>query len=155
MSLTINPPNTIHLGGRKELVGDLAASEAIYPGMLVELFNNGGIHRWRKSTLTDKVNSSFAVNQTMLNLGVNDACAAGDLIPVGVGSPGCTIWGLIASGASVAKGAELSDAGNGYFKARASGITIARALETINNTNGDANTVTGLAGVARIRVEFV
>ena len=49
-----------------------------------------------------------------------------------VARPGDAVWALIASGATVAFGAPLSDAGNGYVKA-ASGITIAFALEAVTS----------------------
>lgn len=133
MSITRFPPNTIYLGGSpggKVEVSDLAASEAITPGMLVERFANAGVNRVRKSTLTGLANVLFALDHPMANKGVDDAYAAGDLVQMCVAKPGDAIWALVTSGSTIAFGAPLSDNGNGYVKA-ASGVTIAHALETI------------------------
>jgi len=74
-------------------------------------------------------------------------------VQAGVASPGAVIWGIIASGTAVTKGAPLSDNGDGKFKV-ASGVTNARALETISAT-GPFTGVVGLANAVRIRVEFL
>ena len=52
MSITRNDPGTVYLGGPRMVVNDLAASEAITPGMLVEKFNNAGVWRVKKHSLT-------------------------------------------------------------------------------------------------------
>lgn len=147
MSITRYDPNTIHLAGPATEINDLSASEAITPGMLVEMFTSATVTRFRKSTLTDKQNSTFAVQRAYANDGVDSAYALADLVDAKIGAPGCVIWGLVASGANLAKGALLTDAGNGYFKAVGSGVAIARALETVDNSAGPST--------ARIRVEFV
>lgn len=128
-------PNTIFLGGssgNKTEVADLAASEAITPGMMIERFANAGVNRWRKSTLTGLANVCYALDHPMANKGVDDAYAAGDLVQALIAKPGDAVWALVASGATIAFGAPLSDAGNGYVKA-ASGVTTAHALETITS----------------------
>lgn len=153
MALVQNRPNTIILAGIWTEDGTVAASEAIVPGMLIELNTAGTVSRWRKSQQIGLASNSFAMQQVMVNKGVDDVYAAGDLVQAGIASPGCIIWGLIASGASIVKGAPLSDAGGGLFKA-ASGVTNARAFETVNNTNGSPGAAV-LAGAARIRVEFL
>lgn len=136
MSIQRFNPGTIYLGGiaggGKVEVSDLAASEAITPGMLVERFANAGVNRVRKSTLTGLANVLFALDHPMANKGVDDAYAAGDLVQMLVGRPGDSVWALLTSGATIAFGAPLSDNGNGYLKA-ASGVTIAHALETITS----------------------
>lgn len=146
MTIQRFPPNTIHLGGDQTIVADVAASEAITPGMLVERFASGTTNRWRKSTLTGAASRAVALDHSMANAGVDTAYAASDLVEVGIQKPGSVVWGLIASGANIAFGAPLSDAGNGYFKA-ASGVTIAQALEKVDNSAGPT--------AARIRVEFL
>ncbi len=140
-------PGTIYLGPQgteRTVVADLAASEAITPGMLVERFNNAGVTRVRKSTLTGLANVLFALDHPMANKGVDDAYAAGDLVEMLVAKPGDAVWALVASGATIAFGAPLSDAGNGYVKA-ASGVTIAHALEAIP--------APGTSAATRIRIE--
>ncbi len=147
MSITRFPPNRVHLGGPLTVVNDLAASESITPGMLVERFNNAGIIRFRKSTLTDKANTIYALDHSLVNAGCDTAYAANDLVEVGIAVPGTAIWAWIGSGANIAAGAPLSDAGNGKLAATGSGVIVARALESVNNTAGP--------GDSRIRVEVV
>ncbi len=136
MSITRTAPNKILLSGGPDpvIVNDLACSEAITPGQLVEQFNNAGINRYRKSTRTDKTNREYALDMPMQNLGIDTASAANDLIEVVHARPGDTIYALVASGASLVFGARLTDAGNGYLKAVGSGEPCAEALENVTAT---------------------
>jgi len=145
MAITRQSPNTVHLGGPVTVVNDLAASEAITPGHLIERFNSSGTIRFRKHTGTSLAGSIYATEQNMLNLGVDDAYAANDLVEAVVGAPGATIWALIASGQNIAAGNDMESAGNGTLKVYSSGVKIATALE-----NKPTVTVT-----TRIRVEVV
>jgi hypothetical protein len=142
MSITRYDPNTIFLGGDRTQIGDLAVSEALTPGMLVERFNNGGIIRWRKATADIDGPPAIITNQSMLNLGVDDDYAAGDLAEVSILHKGATAWALIASGQNIAAGVLLGSAGDGTLKA---GATVARFTALENKP-----TVTVLT---RIRVE--
>ncbi len=147
MSITRYNPNTIFLGGSpggRTDVSDLAASEAITPGMLIERFAVGAVNRWRKSTLTGLANVCYALDHPMANKGVDDAYAAGDLVEALIAKPGDVVWALIASGATIAFGAPLSDAGGGLVKA-ADGVTIAHALEAIPTP--------GTSTTTRLRIE--
>lgn len=136
MAITRTAPNKILLDGGPDpvIVNDLACSEAIKPGMLVERFNSSGTIRFRKSTRTGLKNSSYALDMPMQNKGIDDDSAANDLIEVCVGQPGNTFYALIASGANIAAGARLTDAGNGYLKAVGSDEPCAEALENVNAT---------------------
>lgn len=147
MAITRTNPNKILLSGGPDpvIINDLACSEAITPGMLVERFNNGGIIRFRKSTRTGLTSRQYALDMPMQNLGVDTASAANDLIEVVHARPGDTIWAFIASGANIAAGARLTDAGNGYLKAVGSDQPCAEALENVNAT----------VTPTRIRVEVV
>jgi hypothetical protein len=145
MAITRQSPNTVYLGGPGTVVNDLAASEAITPGHLIERFNSSGTIRFRKHTGTSLAGSIYATEQNMLNKGVDDAYAANDLVEAVVGAPGTTIWALIASGQNIAAGNDLESAGNGTLKVYSSGVKIATALE-----NKPTVTVE-----TRIRVEVV
>lgn len=144
MSITRNAPNTIFLGGDRTQIGDLAASEAITPGHLVERFNSGGVIRWRKATTDIAGPPAIATEQLMVNKGIDDAYAADDLVEVSIGHKGANFYAIIASGQNVAAGVLLGSAGSGTLK---TGATVARftALENVNNSAGP--------GDARIRVE--
>lgn len=133
MTITKYPPNTIWLGGTRTEENQFAASEAITPGHLIEMFNSSGVHRWRKHTTAGgNTQAAFATEQSMLNLGVDDAYAAGDLVEASIGQKGSTFWALIASGQNITFGQKLESAGDGTLKAIASGTALATALETVS-----------------------
>lgn len=148
MAITVQPPNTILLGGpdggHAVIVNDIVAEEAITPGMLVELHSSTGA-KYRKASAALKT-SSVALNASMLNRGVDDVWALGELMEVGVLQKGSTWWGLIASGQNLAVGAQLESAGGGTLRALASGVPIAIAKE--------AKTA-AFTGLTRIRAELI
>jgi len=146
MSITRTNPNTVFLGGDRTQIGDLAASEAITPGQLVERFNNAGIIRWRRSTSNGLAKPpAVATDMTMLNKGPDDACAANDLIEVSILHKGAVAWMFIASGQNVSAGDLLGDAGNVNPGTLKTGATVALFTALENKP-----TVTTLT---RIRVE--
>jgi hypothetical protein len=146
MSITRFNPNTVFLGGERIQVGDLPVSEAVTPGHLVERHNNGGIIRWRKhATAGGGGPVAVATNQSMLNKGVDDVYAIGDLAEVSVLQAGGTAWMFIASGQNITAGQKLESAGDGTLRALASGVVLATALE-----NKPSVTV-----LTRLRVEAV
>jgi hypothetical protein len=142
MSITRNNPNTVYLGGDREQVNDLAASEAITPGMLVERFNNAGIIRWRKATTDVAGPPAVATDQSMLNLGVDTDYAVNDLVEVSILKKGGVAWMFIASGQSITAGTLLGSAGGGTLK---SGATVARFTALENKPS--------VVVLTRIRVE--
>jgi len=145
MAVTQNDPGTIILSGPYIEVGDLAASEAITPGHLIDSFNNAGVQRYRKhATASIAVAKTVARNQSMLNKGVDDAYAAGDLVQAAILSPGATAWMLIASGQTIVHGSKLESAGDGTLKIFGTGVVLFKALEN--------KTATALT---RLRVEAV
>lgn len=132
MSITRLDPNTVFLGGTRVQVNDLACSEAITPGHLVERFNNAGVIRWRKAT-SDTADKGFpvavATEHAMANKGVDDAYAANDLLEVSVLKPGATAWMFIASGQNIAAGDPLESAANGTLRAFSTKTVLFTALE--------------------------
>lgn len=128
MSITRLNPNTIFLGGDRTIINDKATAEAITPGMCVELYNNGGIIRYRKASAA-LAGALIATEASMLNKGVDDAYAAGDLIEVSALKKGATAWALIASGQNIAAGNQLEHAGDGTLRILASGVPVFTAQE--------------------------
>lgn len=148
MSITRNNPNTVFLGGDRTQINDLAASEAITPGHLIERFNNAGVIRWRKHATAGQtlgVNAAVATEQAMLNKGVDDAYAAGDLVEASILHKGAFAWMFIASGQNIVAGNRLESAGDGTLRILASGAALFTALE-------NKPTVVALT---RIRVEAI
>lgn len=145
MSITRYPPNTIWLGGPRTEIGDIAAKEAITPGHLVERINTAGVWQWRKhATAGGDTTRAVATEQSMLNKGVDDAYAAGDLMEVSELAGGSNAWMLIASGQTIVYGQGLESAGDGTLRAIASGTMLFKALESKTATS-----------LTRIRVEVV
>lgn len=142
MAITRHNPNTIFLGGDRTQVNDLAVSEALTPGMLVERFNDSGVIRWRKATTDVAGPPAVITNQSMLNKGVDDAYAAGDLAEVSILHKGATAWMFIGSDQNVAAGDLLGSAGDGTLK---TGATVARFTALENKPN--------VTTLTRIRVE--
>lgn len=147
MAVTQLNPNTIHLGGPATEENSYAASEAITPGHLVLLFNNGGIIRYKKHSDADvDCVPAVACEQSLLNKGVSDAYAAGDLVEVKIGAPGAKFWMFIASGQNIVAGQKLQSAGDGTLKAYATaGAARFAALENKPN----------VTTLTRIRVEVI
>lgn len=130
MSITRSDPNTVFLGGDRVQVNDLAASEAITPGHLLERFNNGGIIRLRKHATAGGAGPKLvATEQAMANKGVDDAYAAADLVEASALRGGSTAWMFIASGQNIAAGNKLESAGDGTLRILASGVALFTALE--------------------------
>lgn len=145
MAITRRDPGTIWLGGPGVEVNDLAASEAITPGHLIDSFNSAGVQRWRKhATASIAVAKTVAREQSMLNQAVTVAYAANDLVEAVILSPGGTAWMFIASGQTIVHGNKLESAGDGTLKIFSAGIVLFKALEN--------KTATALT---RIRVEAV
>lgn len=147
MSITPRNPNTIYLGGEYTEINDIVASEAITPGHLVERFNNGGVIKFRKHATADVAAATLvAQDQPMLNKGVDDAYAAGDLVQVIALQKGAAAWMLIASGQNIVAGQKLQSAGDGTLKAYA---TAGAAIFTALENSGAVTTLT------RLRVEVI
>jgi len=144
MTVTQNNPGTIFLGGERTQIGDLATAAVLTPGHAIERWNTGGVIRWRKATAA-LAGAIICTNQSMLNKGVDDTYAIGDLVEASALHKGATAWMLIASGQDITAGEELEHAGDGTLRIKAAGIAVFKALE-------NKETVTVLT---RIRVEAV
>src|SRR5262252_4578483 len=144
MAITRYPPRTIllggHDGGHAVIVNDVVAGEAILPGTLVQRFQkSAGVVAYRKNNVASvSQQRAVALNASMLNRGVDDSWASGELLEVGILSPGDTAWVLIASGATaVVAGDFLESAGDGTVRktgTQANALFI--ALEDTNNSTG-------------------
>lgn len=136
MAITKFPPRTIHLGGPYTEVGDVKAGAAFLPGHLIERYNASGVALWRKHSVAGGPGSTFALNQSMLNLGTEDAYAAGDLVQAVVAETSTTIWGRlkVGVGQTVVNGTKLESAGDGTLIIQDEGIAIAQALESKDAT---------------------
>lgn len=167
MAITYRQPNTIYLGGPAIEIGNLAAEAAICPGMLVERHLSSTVIRWRKhGTAAVATARAVACEASDINKNVNDGYSTGENVRVVEGAGGTAFWMLIASGQNISAGVKLESAGDGTLRVLNAGVALFSALESVDNTNGDAGptnppvsiagTTTALpTGAARIRVEVV
>jgi hypothetical protein len=131
---------TIALLGAPYVNEDGSASEAITPGMLVK-----GVTSIEKHATAGGAHSrTFALERDELGNDIDEDYAIGDTVKVGSFTPGQRVLAFIASGQNITADGKLESAGNGTLRALASGVAIARALETLNVTE-----------LTRIRVEIV
>lgn len=145
MAIVKYPPNTIWLGGGMVIVNDVAAGAAFNPGHLIERYNSAGTPLYRKhSTAGGAAVPIFALNQPMLNKGVDDAYAINDLVEAGIFQSGSLVWALIGV-LTVVQGDKLESAGNGTLRLLAAGIAIAVAAEG----------KVGASGETRVRIEIL
>ena len=144
--ITRSNPNTVFLGGERVQVNDLACSEVLTPGHLLERSNNGGIIRMKKhATAAGGGPALVCTEHSMANKGVDDTYAINDLVEASVLAPGATAWMFIASGQNIAAGNKLESAGDGTLRIFGSGVVLFTASE--NKPNVVVQT--------RIRVEAV
>lgn len=145
MAIVKYPPNTIWLGGGMVVVNDVAAGAAFNPGHLIERYNSSGTPLFRKhSTALLAAVPIFALNQSMLNKGVDDAYGVGDLVEAGIMQSGSLVWALIGV-LTVVAGDKLESAGNGTLRLATTGVVIGVAAEG----------KVGASGETRLRVEIV
>ncbi len=146
MAITHYPPNLVFLGGGDRVeINNWAAKAAITPGMLVERDTTTAVTRWKAhATAGGGGERAVATEALMLNKGVDDAYATGDLVEVTIARAGHSFWMIIGSGVNVVAGDGLESAGNGKLRKLASGVEMFKALEAKNVT---ADT--------RIRVEAI
>lgn len=148
MAVTQLAPNTIYLGGPRTDINDLAASEAITPGMLLERFISSTTIRVRKhATAGGGGPFLIAVEQSDQNKGISDAYAANDLVQAVALASGASAFVYLASGQNITAGQKLESNGAGLLRAYASGVILATALESLDLSSTAANT--------RMRVERV
>lgn len=151
MAITRLNPNTIYLGGPRTEINDIGAKAAITPGMLVERVNTSGVLQWQKHATAGGANArSVATEQSMINKGISDDYATGDLVEVSEGAGGTSFLMFIASGQAIVHGQKLESAGDGTLRALASGVALFQAIE--NKTNNGSG---GAGSLVRIRVEVV
>lgn len=158
--MAASTPNTITLRGDPIASEARAkASEAIKPGMLVQLHTDGTLKK--HATAGAKTNASFAREPDIFGGNIDDAYEDGDTVLYSVYRPGDWVYAWLEDEGNVAVGALLQSDGAGALEAvtafAQSGTTpfavtnegnpVAKALEAVNNTGG--------SGPVRIKVEVL
>lgn len=153
--MAASAPHTITLRGDPIASEARAkASEAIRPGMLVELHTDGTLKK--HATADAPCAPSFAREMDIAGGGIDDIYEDGDTVLYSTFRPGDWVYALLVDEGNVAVGALLGSDGAGALKASswgtgsaaaAAGHPIAKALEAVDNTGG--------SGVVRIKVEIL
>lgn len=139
MAVERRAPNTILLSGggpgaegAATYVNNIKAGAEITPGMVIETYDDAGVTKWRPHSAAAGMQSVVvALEQLMMNLGVDDVYAVDDLVQAAVLRPGSMFWGLIPSGQDIANQDFMQSNGDGLLK--------------------EATATTAAAGVARFK----
>ena len=148
MAITQLNPNRVRLSGTPALINDLVASEAITPGHLVLLADDSGTNKWKKCDSASSFAPFVAVEQTEMNLGIDDDYAISDLVKVDVLQAGDTFYGLIASGQNISNSEYLVPGTNGTLTTGTAWASAAVKYQSLDNPG--AVTV-----LTRIRVQVI
>lgn len=148
MAVTVKDPNTIYLGGGDGPGGEggytrentMLAGVAIVPGMMLEVYNNNGVPALRphSSAAGTFAGAIFAEEQILLNQGVDDPYAIGDLVSALYLHKGSKVWAMVPSGQNIVPGDKLESNGDGYMKEG----TTAPVLRALSSTGGAVTAVT-------------
>ena len=116
MAITQTNPQTIHISGPMEPSYRYVCSEAIEPGMAVELHDDSGTLSWRiRSSATEVVTPFIALESVSSNTGIETDYALGDTVRVGAFSPGSVFYGAIPSGQNISLAEHLNADTTGRF----------------------------------------
>ncbi len=101
MAITKLNPRKIHLAGPVVVVHEHMSSEAITPGMLVELHDSTGIKVRANASATELQALSVALDIPENNKGIDDDYASGDMVKIGYLTVGSVFYGIIPSGQDI------------------------------------------------------
>lgn len=135
MAIERRPPNTILLGGggpgaegAATHINNIKAGAVITPGMLIETYDDNGVTKWRPhSGAAEMAPVTVALEQLMLNLGVDDNYEVGDLVQAASLRHGSMWWALVPSGQDIANQEFLQSNGDGLLRS-ASATTAAAGV---------------------------
>lgn len=129
-------PKVIFLKGRPMGKEGIAAAAGILPGMLLDAVPGGDVVP--HATASGAAVPAFARPNEVIGNGIDVPYANGDTVLYGVCTSGDEVYGWIADTANIAAGDYLESAGNGTLRAVTTGVAVAKALQTVDNTAGGA-----------------
>lgn len=108
--------NTVHIGGDYQKINDrVCGASSITPGMIVELFDDSGVDKWRPHSGATNMPTRYVALEK-LGYGPDDAYAQDDLMLVAAYYPGGMFWGLLPSGQDISNAEPLQSNGDGTLK---------------------------------------
>jgi hypothetical protein len=107
--------NTIKIKKYSDVIEEMIAAAAIYPGMVVEMDSAGKakVHATAGGTV---VPIMVALEDELQGKGIDDAYAANDKVQVWIPNSGDQFYGIIADGQTIAKGDLLESDGYGRLQ---------------------------------------
>lgn len=131
-----NTPKVIFLKGSPMGKEAVAAEAGILPGMLVDAVPGGDAAA--HATAGGAAVPAFARANELVGNGIDVEYADGDTLLYGVSTSGDEVYGWIADGEDITAGTLLESAGNGTFQKQDTGVAVAKAMETVDNSTGGA-----------------
>lgn len=121
--------------------GEALANAAITPGHLIELISTGKVQKQAGNALNHPM--MIALENSLAGDEIGTAYAAGDMVQYGVFGSGDEAYVFLSDGENVVIGDELEvGSTDGEFIKRASGVSVATALEALD-LSASANTTNG------------
>ena len=131
-----NTPKVIFLKGTPMGKEGIAAAAGILPGMLLDAVANGDVVP--HATAGGPAVPAFARPNEVVGQGIDVAYANEDTVLYGISRSGDEVYGWIADAENITAGTYLESAGDGTFVTLATGVAVAKAMETVDNTAGGA-----------------
>lgn len=144
-------PRTIHLGGNVVFLNDSNAdnpntcSAVITPGMIVEYHDNAGSRQVQpKATAANQGSTLVALEDSIMNKGIDDDYAIDDLPRLARYSAGGYFYGIVETGQTVASGTPLKAGSPGKLVVAAgadltaaANIALYQSVENLGTTVAD------------------
>lgn len=112
--------NTIKLKKYVDIINEVEASAALYPGMLVELDSAGKVKP--HSTAGGNAVKQFALEDALQGKGIDDQYASGDKVQVWSCVPGEEVYAILVDGQNVAIGDFVESNGEGMLQKHVSDV---------------------------------
>jgi hypothetical protein len=150
--------NSVKIKNYSDVFEEFTASEAITPGMLVELTSDGKVKK--HASESGNVLPMFALEDELQGKGIDDAYAEEAQVQVWVPGRGDIVNALLEDGQNIAIGDYLESAGAGYLQkyvADSTGIyypaqIVGQAIEAVDlSSSSGTHPVSGL----RIKVRII
>ena len=107
--------NTIKIKKYSDVIEEMIAAAAIYPGMVVEM-DSAGKAKVHATATGNVVPVMVALEDELQGKGIDDAYAANDKVQVWIPNSGDQFYGIIADGQTIAKGDLLESDGYGRLQ---------------------------------------
>ena len=131
--------NTIKIKKYSDVIEEANAAAAITPGHLIEFTSAGKVQK--HSSAGGTALTMFALEDELQGKGISEAYSADNPVQCWVAGRGDMVYALVAAGATaITAGDFLESAGDGTLRKYASGVKIAQAVESVDNSASSIST---------------